>query len=93
MTGASGREPTGSSIRRPLWERLMIERIGVRCPACRSAMPIVLLWAIGETCPRCSRPVESASRRPRPHGVLGKALEVSHATAYGQAGRGGTPER
>ena len=93
MTGASGREPAGSSRRRPLWERLMIDRIGVRCPVCRSAMPIVLLWAVGETCPRCSRPLDAASRRPRPHGVLGKALELSQATAPGQAARRGTPKR
>jgi hypothetical protein len=71
----------------------MIDRIGVRCPVCRSAMPIVLLWAVGETCPRCSRPLDAASRRPRPHGVLGKALELSYATSPGQAARRGTPKR
>ena len=77
----------------PLWERLMIDRIGVRCPVCRSAMPIVLLWAVGETCPRCSRPLDAASRRPRPQGVVGKTLELSQATAHGQAAGRGTLER
>ena len=64
MTGALGRKPVGSSRRRPLWERLMIERIGVRCPVCRSALPILLLWAVGETCPRCSRPLDVARHSP-----------------------------
>ena len=71
----------------------MIDRIGVRCPVCRSAMPIVLLWAVGETCPRCSRPLDAASRRPRPHGVVGRAVELSHATGDGQAAHRGTPNR
>jgi hypothetical protein len=93
MTGASGREPAGSSTGRPLLERLMIDRIAVRCPVCRSAMPIVVLWAVGE-CPRCSRPlVDAASRRLRPHDVLGNALELSQATAPGQAARRGAPKR
>jgi len=71
----------------------MIDRIGVRCPVCRSAMPIVLLWAVGETCPRCSRPLDAASRRPRPDGVVGRALELSRSTAHGQAARRDTPKR
>ena len=93
MTGAPGREPARLVENTPSWERLMIDRIGVRCPVCRSAMPIVLLWAVGETCPRCSRPLHDANRRPRPHGVLGKAPELSHATAPGQANRRGAPKR
>ena len=71
----------------------MIDRIGVRCPACRSAIPIVLVWAIGETCPRCSRPLDAASRPPRPPGVVGKALELSRVTAQRQAAPGGTAKR
>ena len=71
----------------------MIDRIGVPCPVCRSAMPIVLLWAVGETCLRCSRPRDAATRRQRAHGVVGKALELSHATAPRQAVRRGAPGR
>jgi len=32
----------------------MVERAHVRCPACRSPVPALVLWAVGDICPRCS---------------------------------------
>jgi hypothetical protein len=31
----------------------MVERSQVRCPVCRSVVPAMLLWAVGDACPRC----------------------------------------
>jgi hypothetical protein len=30
----------------------------IRCPACRSLVPVVLLWAEGDLCPRCFRKLD-----------------------------------
>ncbi len=54
----------------------MVEQARVRCPVCRSAVPVTVLWAVGDTCPRCSQPLHAARRRPSPAGVLGKAVAV-----------------
>ena len=43
----------------------MLDRL--RCPVCRSVVPITLVWALGDSCPRCSKPLRAAqaSRTPR----------------------------
>lgn len=66
----------------------MVEQARVRCPVCRSAVPVTVLWAVGDTCPRCSQPLHAARRRPSPAGVLGKTLAMlqtdSRAISPGQ---------
>ena len=47
----------------------------VRCPACRSVASVTVLWAIGDTCPRCSARLcpqahRGVSRRRMPDRVL-----------------------
>ncbi len=42
----------------------MVERARIRCPSCRSALPVTVLWAVGNVCPRCSRVLDYASGRP-----------------------------
>jgi len=44
--------------------RRMVERTRVRCRVCRTAAPITVLWAVGDTCPRCSGPLYTARQRP-----------------------------
>ena len=61
----------------------MIDRIRVRCPACRSAVPVSVLWAVGETCPRCSQPMNSARRLPRSDAVVAKTIDLLRAQAPG----------
>ena len=43
----------------------MLDRL--RCPVCRSVVPITLVWALGDSCPRCSEPLHAAQapRTPR----------------------------
>jgi hypothetical protein len=41
---------------------LMVDRIRVRCSVCRSAVPVTVLWAVGDICPHCSQPLRSARR-------------------------------
>ena len=57
----------------------MVERARVRCPVCRSAVPLNVLWAVGETCPRCSQPLHAARRKPGPDGLLGKTIALPRA--------------
>lgn len=40
----------------------MLDRL--RCPICRSVVPITLVWALGDSRPRCSEPLRAA-RAPR----------------------------
>lgn len=56
----------------------MVERARVRCRVCRSAVPVTVLWAVGDTCPCCSQPLYAARRRPNLDGVLGKAIALVH---------------
>ena len=42
----------------------MVERARIRCPICRSALPVTVLWAVGNVCPRCSQALDYASGRP-----------------------------
>jgi hypothetical protein len=37
----------------------------VRCPTCRSAVPVTMLWATGDACPSCLRPLHAADRGAR----------------------------
>jgi hypothetical protein len=55
----------------------MLERTRVRCPACRTTVPLAVLWAAGDVCPGCSRLIP-ARQRPGPTGVFGKTLELLH---------------
>ena len=43
----------------------MLDRL--RCPVCRSVVPVTLVWALGDSCPRCSEPLRAAQgpRTPR----------------------------
>lgn len=38
----------------------MVERAHVRCPVCRSVVPAMLLWAVGDACPHCHRALQVA---------------------------------
>lgn len=40
----------------------MLDRL--RCPICRSVVPITLVWALGDSCPRCSEPLRAAALIP-----------------------------
>jgi hypothetical protein len=55
----------------------MLERARVRCRACRTTVPLAVLWAAGDVCPGCSRLI-AARRRPGPGGVFGKAVALLH---------------
>jgi len=35
----------------------MSERARVRCSTCRCTIPLSVLWATANTCPRCAQPV------------------------------------
>ena len=54
----------------------MLDRGRVRCPVCKSTVPLAVLWAAGDTCPRCASRVDTARRRAAPAGVAGKALAL-----------------
>jgi hypothetical protein len=54
----------------------MMDRVRVRCPVCRSTVPVEALWAVDNLCPRCSTRVYTARRRSAPAGVVGKALAL-----------------
>jgi hypothetical protein len=56
-----------------------MERARVRCCVCRSVVPITVLWAVGDTCPCCSQPLQAARRRPKPEAMVGKALGLPDA--------------
>ena len=66
----------------------MLERARIRCPACRIAVPLAVVWAAGDVCPGCSRPLVAARQRPGPTGVLGKTLALLHAQEPGARGPG-----
>ena len=57
----------------------MVEQVRARCPVCRSAVPVEVLWAVGDTCPRCAQLLHAARRRPNPAGVLGRTIALLHA--------------
>jgi hypothetical protein len=63
-----------------------VERGFVRCSVCRSALPVTVLWAVGETCPRCS----GALHAPRRHtaGVPpGKTVALPYVESAKGSGR------
>jgi len=59
----------------------------VRCPVCRSAVPAMVLWAVGDACPRCHRALHLATRRPSSTGVLGKPLALRESRSPADNGR------
>ena len=65
----------------------MVERAHVRCPVCRSAVPAMLLWAVGDACPRCHRALYLARRRRAPGGLFANTLALQAARASADAGR------
>jgi hypothetical protein len=71
----------------------MVDRIRVRCRVCRSSVPVTVLWAVGEACPRCSQPLYVARRRPRPAGVLGETIALRHLGASAEVVRPGVAKR
>jgi hypothetical protein len=71
----------------------MVDQARVRCPVCRSAVPVEVLWAIGDICPRCSRPLYAARRRPNPAGVLGRTIALLHAESPARIVRPGADKQ
>lgn len=43
----------GLAVRRHLVEDEVLERTCIRCPVCRSVVPMAAVWATGDSCPRC----------------------------------------
>jgi hypothetical protein len=39
-----------------------VERGFVRCSVCRSTVPVTVLWAVGESCPRCAGALHACRR-------------------------------
>jgi hypothetical protein len=63
----------------------MVERARVRCPVCRAAVPVTVLWSVGGRCPGCSQPLEAARRGPSaPDGVLGKTSGLLRVESAGK---------
>lgn len=50
----------------------MVERSQVRCPVCRSVVPAMLLWAVGDSCPRCHQALYVRGQRQALAGWPGK---------------------
>jgi hypothetical protein len=71
----------------------MVERARVRCSVCRSAVPVAVLWAVGESCPQCSQPLYAACRRPTPDGLLGKTIALLHDESAGESRSPGVASR
>jgi len=65
----------------------MVERAYVRCPACRSVVPAMLLWAVGDACPRCQRALRVVGRRRAQGAVRGNTRAVRASRASDGAGR------
>jgi len=65
----------------------MVERAHVRCPVCRSIVPAMLLWAVGDACPRCHRALHLARRQRAPGGLFADTLALQAASASADAGR------
>ena len=63
----------------------MVQRAQVRCPVCRSVVPAMLLWAVGDACPRCHRALSLRGQRPAAAGSPGKALTGSARRASAAA--------
>ena len=62
----------------------MLEAASIRCSACRTVVPLTVVWASGDLCPGCARAlVTNARRRPGPAGVLGKSLALLRAHQRG----------
>jgi len=45
----------------------MVERAQVRCSTCRSPVPRIVLWAIGDSCPRCGTSPRIARSQANPN--------------------------
>lgn len=83
----------GSSELSLLGEATIVERARIRCSICRSAVPVTVLWAVGESCPRCSRPLYAAYRRPTPDVALAKAIALLHAESASKSRSSGLARR
>jgi hypothetical protein len=71
----------------------MVEPALVRCSVCRSVVSVTVLWAIGDTCPRCSQPLHAARRRANPAGVLGRTIALLHAESSARIVRPGSKKQ
>lgn len=94
MMGAAGcKEPDrllGLSL---LGEATIVERARVRCSTCRSVVPLTVLWAVGESCPRCSQPLYAANRRPTPDDFWARRIALLHAEAASKSRSSGLARR
>jgi hypothetical protein len=48
----------------------------------------MLLWAVGDACPRCHKALHVARQRRTPGGLFGKTLALQAARSSANAGRG-----
>jgi len=65
----------------------MVERAHVRCPTCRAVVPAMLLWAVGDACPRCQRALRVVGGRAAQGAVRGNTRVVRASWASATAGR------
>jgi hypothetical protein len=63
---------------------VIVEEARVRCSECRSAVPVSLLWAVGEICPRCSQSLNAVPRRSTTDGLVGK-IALLHAESRSES--------
>ncbi len=61
----------------------MLERAHVRCSACRSPVPAVVLWAVGDICPRCDTPLRRAGGRTSQPPAPTRGIDVPVAGGHG----------
>lgn len=59
----------------------MLNRALIRCPACRTAVPAAVLWAAGDICPGCSRPLAAAQRPPVEEAAIARTRALIDAPA------------
>jgi len=71
----------------------MIKRTYVRCPACGDAVPVRLLWAAGERCPRYSRPPRPRRLSPEPDRLPSTTIALLRTRPAGRARAARSRER
>ena len=71
----------------------VIDRSRVRCSGCRSVVPVIVPWAVGERCPRCLEQLHVAHQRSsNPEDVLGRPFRFP-AEPPGRPVRSGATSR
>ena len=71
----------------------MVERAQVRCPVCRSVVPAMLLWAVGDACPRCQWGLDAGGRQPDTPGLHAERADGRGSRASATIGRSGQAVR